>query len=198
VVPHPEDYRALHPTLVRDLYGELIHEYATFHPARDFPVVVDDSRVSSLADLRAEAARHEREWAAFHDTVMAAGLLGSPDRVEDVHRLGGFRLRRFLPVFDPKAENHIGETITTADGRTAYLKTFRLSQAQVRRGYLLRVLHEHDWHLPGAAAALGVPVAELGMRLDRAGFGHLLRQDVLDRHRKVSGGGRRTRPAAGA
>src|SRR5690606_24780567 len=54
VVPHPEDYRALHPTLVRDLYGELIHEYATFHPARDFPVVVDDSRVSSLADLRAE------------------------------------------------------------------------------------------------------------------------------------------------
>ncbi len=161
VVPHPDDYRALHPTLVRDLYGELIHEYATFYPARDFPAVIDESRVSSLADLRAEAARQEREWAGFHDSVMAAGLLGSPDRVEEVYRLSGFRLRRFLPAFDRRAENHIGETIIAEDGRLAYLKTFRLSQAQVRRG-------------------------------------HLLRQDVLDRYRRVNGHSRRTRPAGGA
>ncbi|MFI6710170.1 ARPP-2 domain-containing protein [Nonomuraea sp. NPDC050478] len=198
VVPHPDDYRALHPTLVRDLYGELVHEYATFYPARDFPAVIDESRVSSLADLRAEAARQEREWAGFHDSVMAAGLLGSPDRVEEVYRLGGFRLRRFLPAFDRRAENHIGETITAEDGRLAYLKTFRLSQAQVRRGHLLRVLHEHDWRLEDAAAALGGTAAQLGTRLERAGFGHLLRQDVLDRYRRVNGHSRRTRPAGGA
>ncbi|GLW09755.1 hypothetical protein Misp01_48840 [Microtetraspora sp. NBRC 13810] len=191
VVPHPEDYRALHPTLVRDLYGELIWEYALFHPVRDFPAVLDESRVSSIAGLRAEAVRQEREWAGFHDSVMAAGLLGAPDRVEEVYRLGRFRLSRFLPSFERRAENHIGETITDEDGRLAYLKTFRLSEAQTRRGYLLRTLAAHDWSMAGAAAALGCTEAALGVRLAVAGFGYLLRQDVLDGYRKAA---RRTQP----
>ncbi|MFI7616476.1 ARPP-2 domain-containing protein [Nonomuraea terrae] len=198
VVPHPEDYRALHPTLVRDLYGELVHEYAMLHPARDFPAVIDDAAVSSLADLRAEADRHEREWAGFHDSVMAAGLLRAPERVEEIYRMGRFTLSRFLPSFERKGDNHIGETITDEEGRLAYLKTFRLSEAQSRRGHLLSVLAAHGWSLPEAAAALGIDVAALGMRLERAGFGHLLRQDVLDGYRKaVSGGGRRTRRGGG-
>ncbi|GAA3131411.1 ARPP-2 domain-containing protein [Nonomuraea salmonea] len=78
VVPHPEDYRALHPTLVRDMYGDLIHEYALFFPARDFTGTLDAAAISSLADLRAAAVRVEREWAGFHDSVMAAGLLRAP------------------------------------------------------------------------------------------------------------------------
>ncbi|MER6948834.1 hypothetical protein ABT294_32920 [Nonomuraea sp. NPDC000554] len=188
VVPHPEDYRALHPTLVRDLYGELIHEYALFYPARDFPAVIDESAVSSLADLRGQAVRQEREWARFHDSVMAAGLLAAPAQVDDVYRLGRFTLRRFLPSFERQRENHIGETIVDEDGRLAYLKTFRLSEAQSRRGYLLSRLTEHDWHLPRTAAALGDDTASLGLRLERAGFGHLLRQDVLDGYRKARRG----------
>jgi hypothetical protein len=185
VVPHAEDYRALHPTLIRDLYGELIHTYALFHPAGDFAAVIDEGAVTSLADLRAQAVRQEREWAAFHDSVMLAGLLAAPARVQDVHRLGRFTLRRFLPAFERHAENHLGETINDADGRTAYLKTFRLSQAQVRRGYLISRLAEHDWSLPATAATLGTDAASLGLRLVRAGFGHLLRQDVLDGYRKA-------------
>ncbi|MFC4531437.1 ARPP-2 domain-containing protein [Sphaerisporangium dianthi] len=185
VVPHPEDYRALHPTLVRDLYGELIYQYALFHPARDVPVAIDEAAVSSLADLRAQATRCEREWADFHDSVMAAGLRAAPDREEVVYRLGRFTLRRFLPSFERQRENHIGEMITDESGRLAYLKTFRLSEAQSRRGHLLSVLARHDWHLPSAAAALGTDQAALGLRLERAGFGHLLRQDVLDAYRKA-------------
>ncbi|MGN9783725.1 ARPP-2 domain-containing protein [Nonomuraea sp. ZG12] len=185
VVPHEEDYRALHPTLIRDLYGELVYEYALFHPVRGFPAVIDEKAVASLADLRAQAVRHEREWAGFHDSVMAAGLLAAPAQVQDVHRLGRYTLRRFLPAFERHAENHIGETIDDADGRTAYLKTFRLSQAQTRRGYLISKLAEHDWSLPDTAAALGTDAAALGLRLVRAGFGHLLRQDVLDGYRKA-------------
>jgi hypothetical protein len=34
VVPHPEDYRALHTTLVHDLYGELIYHYAVLRACR--------------------------------------------------------------------------------------------------------------------------------------------------------------------
>ncbi|MEV0824188.1 ARPP-2 domain-containing protein [Nonomuraea rubra] len=184
VVPHPEDYRALHPTLIRDLYGELIYEYALFYPARDFPAAIDESAVSSLADLRAEAERHEREWAGFHDSVMAAGLLRAPARVEEVYRMGPYTLSRFLPSFQRKSENHIGETITGADGRTAYLKTFRLSEAQSRRGHLLSELAAHGWNLAATAATLRISVPLLAARLERSGFGHLLRQDVMDAYRK--------------
>ncbi|MFI0420232.1 ARPP-2 domain-containing protein [Spongiactinospora sp. 9N601] len=184
VVPHPEDYRALHPTLIRDLYGELIYEYALFHSAPDFGVAIDERAVSSVADLRAQAVRLEREWTGFHDTVMAAGLTSGPVMATTVYRLGPYTLRRFLPAFERQRENHIGETITDEAGRLAYLKTFRLSEAQVRRGHLLTRLAAHDWNLRDTAAALGTDVAALGLRLERAGFGHLLRQDVLDAYRK--------------
>ncbi|MCG5219815.1 ARPP-2 domain-containing protein [Streptosporangium soli] len=185
VVPHPEDYRALHPTLIRDLYGELIYEYALFYPAGDFPAVIDETKVSSLADLRREALGHEREWAGFHDSVMAGGLLDAPETVTEIYRLGRFTLRRFLPSFERRRENHIGEMITDEAGRTAYLKTFRLSEAQRRRGHLLSRLAEHDWNLRDTATALGTDEPALGLRLERAGFGYLLRQDVLDAYRKA-------------
>ncbi|GAA0982023.1 hypothetical protein GCM10009555_051220 [Acrocarpospora macrocephala] len=185
VVPHPEDYQALHPTLIRDLYGELIYEYALFYPARDFIATIDATTVSSLADLRAQAVRREREWAEFHDSVMTEGLLTSAERGQVVYRLGRYTLRRWLPSFERQRENHLSETITDDEGRLAYLKTFRLSEAQSRRGYLLDQLAEHDWHLPSTAEALGTDVAGLGLRLERAGFGHLLRQDIMDAYRKA-------------
>lgn len=186
VVPHPEDYRVLHPTLVHDLYGELVYQYARLYPARDVPVVIDETTIDSLAGLRAAAARHERAWVEFHDGTMAAGLLLAPYREETVYRMGGYTLRRFLPSFERHRENHIGETITDKWGRLAYLKTFRLSEAQSRRGHLLTVLARHDWHLPATSAALGTSVEDLGLRLKRAGFGHLLRPEMLAAYRESS------------
>jgi hypothetical protein len=136
------------------------------------------------AGLRAEAERHEREWAGFHDSVMAAGLLRAPAKVERVYRMGRYTLSRFLPSFERKSENHIGETITDEDGRLAYLKTFRLPEAQCRRGHLLSELAAHGWSLAATAATLRISVPLLAARLERAGFGHLLRQDVMDAFRK--------------
>ncbi|WP_035795605.1 ARPP-2 domain-containing protein [Kitasatospora mediocidica] len=188
-VPHPDDYRALHPSLVSDLYGELVHHYALLAaPLPDFRTAIDGAGIRSLADLRAAARRQERDWALFHDTTMAGGLLDVPHTAQSVYRLGRFTLSRFLPPFAPKHENHIGETITDENGRIAYLKTFRLSENQVRRGHLLSRLAERQWNLADTAAELGVTEAQLGMRLESAGFGHLLRRDVLDLYRKVAVG----------
>jgi hypothetical protein len=184
VVPHPGDYRALHPTLVSDLYGELIHHHAMYGgPVPDFRARVADTAVHSLADLREQVRLQQEEWAAFHDQAMAGGLLSAGYTFENVEQLGDYRLSRFLPPFDRHRENHIGEVITGWGGRIAYLKTFRLSDKQVRRGHLLTVLDAHEWNLAGTAAALGVTEAALGLRIEAAGFGNLLRQDVLDRYR---------------
>ncbi|MER5726859.1 hypothetical protein ABT084_00655 [Streptomyces sp. NPDC002138] len=185
VVPHPDDYRALHPTLVRDLYGELIHHYALLMPpVQDFRARIPDARVRSLADLRTAAAEQEHAWTRFHDATMAATLLDGAYSWQTVYRMGRFALSRFLPPFLPKQDNHIGEAITDDTGRVVYLKTFRLSESQVRRGHLLSRLASHDWHVADTAAGLGVTEAQLGLRLESAGFGFLLRQDVLDAYRK--------------
>jgi hypothetical protein len=185
VVPHPDDYRALHATLVQDLYGELVHHYATLMPAvPDFRARVPDTGIRTLADLRTAAAEQEDAWARFHDSTMAAGLLEGAHTWRTAYRLGRFTLARFLPRFRPRHENHIGEAVTDDRGRIVYLKTFRLSESQVRRGHLLDRLAAHDWHLADTAAGMGLDEAQLGLRLENAGFGNLLRQDVLDRYRR--------------
>jgi hypothetical protein len=184
VVPHPADYRALHGTLVHDLFGELIYHYAMLTlPVPDFRVRIEDPAVRSLADLRTEARRETERWATFHDEVMAAGLLGDGYSFAHVYEMGRYRLSRFLPAFERQRDNHIGELITDETGRLAYLKTFRLSENQVRRGHLLTRLAAADWNLTEAATALGVTTPELARRLESAGFGHLLRRDVLDHYR---------------
>ncbi|POM23699.1 hypothetical protein BTM25_23200 [Actinomadura rubteroloni] len=193
VVPHPHDYRALHPTLVEDLYGELVHRYAAAGlPAAALTDPIDPASVSSLADLRAQAGLRRRRWAEFHDETMAAGLLDQDGLtwetvqhldVRGVPEAPSYSLARFLPPFVPRRENHIGEAILDRDGRVAYLKTFRLSETQVRRGFLLRTLAAHGWRLADAAAALGQRESELAMRLNSLGFGTLLHQHVLDHHR---------------
>ncbi|MFF9842327.1 hypothetical protein [Streptomyces sp. NPDC013740] len=181
VVPHPEDYRILHPTLVEDLFGELVHQYAHYGaPVADFTASLESGSIHSLAQLRAAARAQERAWAEAHDGLMARDLLQTPYAFEQVHRMGSFRLFRFLPPFLRSGqEQHIGELISDHRGRTAYLKTFRLSEGQIRRGHLLRRLADCDWHLERTARALGTSYAELVARIRRAGFGTLLDEHVV-------------------
>lgn len=90
--------------------------------------------------------------------------------------MGPFTLWRFLPPFLPGgAGQHIGETITDHKGQVAYLKTFRLSEAQIRRGHLLHRLADADWRLSRAAEALGTTEEEVVRRIRAAGFESLLK-----------------------
>lgn len=63
-------------------------------------------------------------------------------------------------------------------GQVAYLKTFRLSDAQVRRGYLPHTLADADWQLAAAAAAPGTTADELVRRIRAAGFEALFKAHV--------------------
>jgi hypothetical protein len=184
VLPHPEDYLAVHRSLIHALYGETIYHYARLSgPVPDFAARIDDRGVDSLAALRGRAEGELRSWTAFHDTTLAGGLLTGSVRWERVYRMGRFALSRFLPPFRPQGEQCIGEAIADERGRTAYLSTFRLTDSQIRRGHLLTRLAAQDWHLGATAEAMGVPAAELVRRLEQAGFAALLRQDVRDHYR---------------
>ncbi|MFC8076789.1 hypothetical protein ACFUN8_14800 [Streptomyces sp. NPDC057307] len=178
VVPHPDDYRALHPTLLQDMYGELIYQYGYFGGAvPDFEARLGDGRhIATFADLRAAARGQERAWSESHDTVMARELLGTSYSFERVRRMASFDMYRFLPPFRVDSDGqHIGELITDHKGRTAYLKTFRLAPAQIRRGHLLNSLADNEWHLRRTAEQLGTTPEEIVRRIRAAGFGSLLR-----------------------
>ncbi|MEU5240238.1 ARPP-2 domain-containing protein [Streptomyces lydicus] len=176
VVPHPDDYRALHPSLLQDLYGELMYQYALYGgPVREDPVRLPDAYIGSLAELRSAAERRAAEWAAQHAGLMADSWLDASYDVRQVYRMGRFRLSRFLPPFALHRPQHIGEMITDGKGRVVYLKTFRLTDKQIRRGHVLHRLAAHDWQVGRAAEAMGIGHRELMRRVEHLGFEGLLK-----------------------
>jgi hypothetical protein len=178
VTPGPDDYRRLHRTLVKDMYGELVIQHAVLHPeVAALWGKLDGSAVGSLEALARAVDDLRRDWSAFAG-LMASGLLQAELDVTTVQRLGGFRLQRFLPSFHPHAENHVGEAIVDGSGRLAYLQTFRLSAAQARRGRLLATLVAEDWNLDATAQALEATRDELLARLRNNGLGQLLKSHL--------------------
>ncbi len=180
VMPHPEDYRRVHRTLLEDFVGELLYHYALLHP--DLPLAkhepIDASTITSLDDLTREVARVRREYSDYAK-LLASGLFAHEMDVERIRQMGPFELQRFIPKFELGSDCHIGERIVRDDGTLEYLKTYRLSDAQVRRGFLLEQLSAAGWHLGAAAKALNATDKELVARLVNAGLGHLLTPSVL-------------------
>ncbi len=175
VVSHPDDYRRLHPSLMQDFYGELIWQYALmYQEIGPQSAKMNDLLVQSVDDLGRGLAGMRANW-ADHAKRLAQGIYARPVTSGQVYQAGPFSLRRFITDLDPEWENHIGEAIVRdKTGEVEYLKTFRLSAAQTRRTYLLKVLSEHDWRLEEAAKALNSNKHDLVRRIENNGFGFLL------------------------
>jgi hypothetical protein len=178
VAPRPDDYRRLHHTLLQNMYGELLVQYAVLYPeVAALWRPLEAAAIGSLDALAAAMDGVRREWSAFAG-LMASGLMDAELQAQTLHRLGGFRLLRFLPSFHPHAENHVGEAIVDAEGRLAYLQTFRLSAAQARRGGLLSALVAVDWSLEECARTLQTTREELLARVRNNGLEHLLKSHL--------------------
>lgn len=185
VVSHPDDYRDLHETLLTDSYGELIYYNGLFAQENVYhPKPIDANVVHSIEDLRDEVSRVRSDWSELHN-IMVTNLFDCPIRSEMVYKMGSFQMQRFITELDPKLENHIGEVIVRADGTLEYMKSFRLSAAQCRRAYLLMQLAESNWELEACAEKLACTKNHLIYRLEKAGFGYLLHQHVLDAARSA-------------
>lgn len=180
VVPHPDDYRDLHETLLTDVFGELIYTYGFYGEENVYhPKPIDSSLVESVEDLLGELNRVRSDWSELH-RLMATKLIDCKVRCEEVYKMGPFQMQRFMSDLDPKSENHIGESIVRADGRIEYMKSFRLSGAQTRRAYLLSQLAKNEWNMEACAKELSCTKNQLIFRLENAGFAYLLHQHILD------------------
>lgn len=180
VVSHPDDYRKLHLSLLEDFFGELLYTYALLYPESPRAEAgIDPRAIRDLDHLAREVDRVRTDWHRYTE-LLAQGLFGRPAHTETVRDLGAFTLQRFYPDFDPREECHIGEQIVRRDGTVEYMKTFRLSHAQVRRAYLLEKLAAAEWDLDRAMLLLGAASkVELLKRIDNAGFGYLLKPHLV-------------------
>lgn len=172
VTPHPDDYRALHDSVVEDLFAETLLWHGRYNP--DVPqlgVRLEETGVHSLDDLRAALTRAVEGWASFRVEGMAAGLLGRTVRAERVRSFGRFQMSRFLTGLDASAEQHVGECILDEQGRLLYLKSARLEPEQIARAAALDHLARHDWRLDRAAADKGTTEAGLRVQLTKLGLG---------------------------
>jgi hypothetical protein len=120
-----------------------------------------------------------KEWDEF-GRMAAIGIWDTPVTVEKLYDAGPFRLERFIGNLDPINDNHIGERIVAPDGSVQYLKTFRLSAVQTRRAYLLKQLADHDWNIDSVAKKYNLTANDILLQYERAGYGWLFHQHVLD------------------
>lgn len=184
VVSHPDDYRALHRTIVCDSFADtLLLESAWSGASPVLPATIDARATPTIAAIRAALARFRREVGAVH-LDMAQGLVGRPLHAERVYRAGPFSLQRFMTALDLSSDDHIGEAIVRDDGTIEYAKTYRLSAAQQKRAHLLRTLAAHAWNLEATAAAFRQTKDALLVRLHKAGFGYLVAEHVMNAARK--------------
>lgn len=183
VLPHPDDYIALHHTLISDFYGELIWHYGLFALQNEIsPEPISIEQVESIDNLRDEISGLRRRWAEL-SSFMASHLFERPLNSEQVYRFRPFSLERFITQLDPRQVNFIGEAIFSDDNSLQYLKTFRLSAAQTKRAHILQKLSECHWNLEECAKAFACRTSEFKLRMENAGFGYLLHQHVLDQAR---------------
>lgn len=122
VAPHPHDYRALHASLVSDLYGELLHVNGLMTPeSPPLYVPLAAREVRDLTGLRRAVAESRTATLRAHDALMLSSLVEESYDFRPVHRHGELVLSRFLPPFvrGRLAPGHRGHRPGDGPGRVA-------------------------------------------------------------------------------
>lgn len=187
IVPHPDDYRKLHHTLIEDFYGEILYYYSLY--SKEVPVLtmaLPEKKISSTDDIRRSIEGIRKELGLFKKECMANSLFGRDLTVETLYKTGRFSLKRFIPELKLYSDNHIGEFIISDTGSLEYLKTYCLSKQQTKRAYFLQQLASADWNLLVAAQNCGITYEQLVDRIYKSGFDFLLNwEKVKEKIRQI-------------
>ncbi len=184
VLPHPEDYRDLHETLLTDAYGETFYYYGLYGQAQELKCTIENQNIHNLADLRSALTKMRQEWSDVQ-SMMGKDLLQRPIQSQQIYQAGAFSLQRFITDLDRTRTNYIGESIVDDNGDLQYLKIYGLSAVQTRRAYLLQTLDRHDWQLENAATSLNETLPSLVKRMEKADLGYLIDQQIREQSEKA-------------
>jgi len=182
VLSHPDDYKRLHKSLIADYFAvEFLYlqddpiaqqEWANLRDARD------------LADLEIAVEELQKDWSESQ-AWMTEDLIARDIKSTRIYSTNDFSLQTFITDYKASFENNfIGEIIVNKTGDVEYLKAFALSKAQTKRVYLLDQLAEHHWNIEATARAAGQDYDAFILRLEKAGFGYILKPHVIKEARR--------------
>ena len=183
VVPTPEDYRALHHSLLEDFYGETLYYHGLYGTASNLETAIDEDTVDNLEDLAKALLKMRSQWSDFQG-FMAGDILNRELQSKRVYSAGSFSLQRFITDLSTEQNNYIGEAIIDDFAHLQYLKIYGLSKAQTKRAYLLKQLAKHDWHFERTATAQGDTLKQLVQRMEKLGFGYLINNQLREKCRQ--------------
>ncbi|MEP3891590.1 MAG: hypothetical protein ABJN69_14110 [Hellea sp.] len=182
VLSHPDDYKNLHKSLIADYF------------AMEFQYLREDSisqqgwvklrGAKDLDDLELAVKELQTAWGESQ-AWMTQGLIDRDIKSTRIYSAHDFSLQSFITDYKASFDdNFIGEIITNKEGDVEYLKAFALSKAQTKRVFLLDLLAEHSWNIEAAARAAGQDYDAFVLRMEKAGFGYILRPHVIQDARR--------------
>jgi hypothetical protein len=180
IVPTPEDYRALHSSLLEDFYGETFYYHGLYGKATDLETTIDRNTIFDLQDLEMALSKMRSEWSNLQG-FMAGDLLDRSIIAQRIYTAGSFSLQRFITDLSLKQNNYIGEAIIDDLAHLQYLKIYGLSQPQTKRAYLLQQLATHNWNFEHTARASGDTLEQLVRRMEKLGFGYLINNQLREK-----------------
>ncbi|MDJ0595597.1 MAG: hypothetical protein QNJ72_37375 [Pleurocapsa sp. MO_226.B13] len=183
VVPTPEDYRALHTSLLQDFYGETFYYHGLYGQACHLETTIDEDKIHDFEDLEKALMRMRADWSNFQG-FMARDLLNRSIQAKRIYTAGSFSLQRFITDLSLEQNNYIGEAIIDDLTHLQYLKIYGLSKAQTKRAYLLQQLDRHNWNLEHTAKAQKNTLEQLVRRMENLGFGYLINNQLREKCRK--------------
>ncbi len=185
IVPTPDDYRALHNSLLEDFYGETFYYYGLYGNVSQLKVTLDANTIDNFSDLKNALQKMRSEWSNFQG-FMAEDILNRDINAKRIYTAGLFSLQRFITDLSLSQNNYIGETIVDDLGHLQYLKVYGLSSKQTKRAYLLKELAANNWNLEDTARNQGDTLEQLIYRLEKVGFGYLINNQLREKSQKVN------------
>ncbi|MGD1918897.1 MAG: hypothetical protein ACFCAD_08380 [Pleurocapsa sp.] len=183
VVPTPEDYRALHSSLLEDFYSETLYYHGLYGTVGNLETTLDESKIRNIDDLAQALKQMRADWSNFHG-FMAEDILNRELKAKRIYTAGSFSLQRFITDLSLEQNNYIGEVIVDDLARLQYLKIYGLSKTQTKRAYLLQQLANNDWNFERTASAQGDTLEELVQRMEKLGFGYLINNQLREKCQK--------------
>lgn len=180
IVPTPQDYRALHTSLLEDFYGETFYHHGLYGTASYLETKIADDEINSLEDLEQALQQMRNDWSDFQGFI-ASDLLNRSVEAKRVYQAGSFSLQRFMSDLSLTSNNYIGETIIDDLGHLQYLKIYGLSKIQTKRAYLLKQLSDRNWHLESVAEIRGNTLEQLVKHIEKLGFGYLINNRLREK-----------------
>ena len=182
VLSHPDDYKTLHKSLIADYFAMEFQYLPEDNIAQQEWAKLRDAH--DLADLEIAIKDLQTAWSESQ-AWMTKDLIDRDIKSTRIYSTNDFSLQSFITDYKSSFENNfIGEIIVNQKGGVEYLKAFALSKAQTKRVFLLDLLAEHNWNIEAAARTAGQDYDAFILRMEKAGFGYILRPHVIQEARR--------------